>query len=60
VLPGDDVQGATQTNPAGSRFNITGETHIEYLGWAFDWSITPITGTKTPESTYIWSQHGVR
>lgn len=44
MLPGDDVQGATQTNPAGSRFNITGETHIEYLGWAFDWSITPITG----------------
>jgi hypothetical protein len=51
VLPGDDVQGAKQINPAGPRFNITGDTHIEYLGWAFDWSITPLTGTKTPEST---------
>jgi len=51
VLPGDDVQGAKQINPAGPRFNITGYTHIEYLGWAFDWSITPLTGTKTPEST---------
>ena len=59
MLPGDDVEGAKQINPAGFRFNITGQTHIEYLGWAFDWSITPITGTTTQRSSTTWS-HGVR
>jgi diamine oxidase len=45
-FPGDDMVGSRYTEPRGKRFNISGN-HIEYMGWKFDWSITPLSGSSS-------------
>lgn len=44
AFPGDTRPGAKQIDPAGRRYTITGDSHVEWLGWSFDWSMHPLNG----------------